>query len=214
MNYRTFYLKLNQNLHTLQQREAKYGGQHQAPLALINQIDDHKQAIVLTQQALDGQLTETEWQEQLQPLLLSGNDWPQISLATMLVLAAYSPDNGATIAQTWGAQASSQAGQISSQVLARIQAVQPQITQKFSENPAGYEAPLNDALAELLSANQQWANELKTMLSQYQNSVAAQASGQMLCHTRDSVRSWQTRMVSPSSRFMAPLGSRASRAER
>ena len=39
-------VKLNKNLYILREREAKYAGN--APLELLNQIDDHKQAIDLT----------------------------------------------------------------------------------------------------------------------------------------------------------------------
>jgi hypothetical protein len=38
---------LKKNPHTLRHREAKYAGK--APLDLLNQIDDHRQAIGLTE---------------------------------------------------------------------------------------------------------------------------------------------------------------------
>ncbi|MFC1976128.1 hypothetical protein ACFLXQ_07000, partial [Chloroflexota bacterium] len=68
-DYKTFLLKLNENLLILQEREAKYGGN--APLDLLNQIDDHKQAIVLTERAIAGEIAEADWQEALKPLNLS-----------------------------------------------------------------------------------------------------------------------------------------------
>ena len=52
-DYKNTLLKLNQNLQILQQREAKYG--INAPLELLNQINDHKQAIDLTRQAITGE---------------------------------------------------------------------------------------------------------------------------------------------------------------
>ena len=60
---------LNKNLNTLQEREAKYGGN--APLELINQIDDHYTAIDLVEGALAGELTEEELEEELAPLNLA-----------------------------------------------------------------------------------------------------------------------------------------------
>ncbi len=61
--------ELNKNLSILQEREAKYGGN--TPLELLNQIDDHQQAIDLTRQAITGELSQVEWQEALKPLLLA-----------------------------------------------------------------------------------------------------------------------------------------------
>jgi hypothetical protein len=51
-----YLARLNDDLNILREREAKYGDN--APLELLNQIADHQQAILLTKQALDGQLSE------------------------------------------------------------------------------------------------------------------------------------------------------------
>jgi formylglycine-generating enzyme required for sulfatase activity len=61
--------KTHHNLQTLREREAKYGGN--APLELLNQIDDHVKAIELTEQAIAGELSEPEWREKMQPLLVA-----------------------------------------------------------------------------------------------------------------------------------------------
>ena len=55
-DYQTFLLKLNNNLNILQEREAKHGAGN-APLELINQIDDHQEAIELTEQAIEWKQT-------------------------------------------------------------------------------------------------------------------------------------------------------------
>lgn len=68
-DYQAFLLRLNQNLTLLREREAKYGGN--APLELLNQIEDHQKAIALTEQAMQGELTEAEWREAIAPLNLS-----------------------------------------------------------------------------------------------------------------------------------------------
>ncbi|MCB0153181.1 MAG: hypothetical protein KDF65_00195, partial [Anaerolineae bacterium] len=65
-NYRR---KLKKNLNTLREREAKYG--RDVPVDLLNQIEDHEKAIALTDQVIAGEITEAEWQEALQPLLVS-----------------------------------------------------------------------------------------------------------------------------------------------
>ena len=62
-------LTLNKNLNLLREREAKYGGS--APLELVNQIADHETALELVQQAIAGQLTKKELDEQLAPLNLA-----------------------------------------------------------------------------------------------------------------------------------------------
>ena len=60
---------LNQNLNILQEREAKYAGN--APPDLLNQIEDHQKAIVLTEQTIAGDISKTEWKQALRPLLVS-----------------------------------------------------------------------------------------------------------------------------------------------
>lgn len=61
-------IKLTQNLNTLREREAKYGGN--APLELLNQIEDHEKAIALTEQVIDGELSQAEWREALRSLTI------------------------------------------------------------------------------------------------------------------------------------------------
>ncbi len=69
---KTFLFKLDKNLQTLQERQAKYG--IDVPLSLVNQIDDHKKAIELTKQALTDDISEAEWRDQLKPLLIAIDD--------------------------------------------------------------------------------------------------------------------------------------------
>lgn len=66
---KAFLSKVQQNLLLLKEREAKYGGI--APLELVNQIKDHEQAIALTEQAINGDISEAEWREALRPLLVA-----------------------------------------------------------------------------------------------------------------------------------------------
>jgi hypothetical protein len=62
-------LQLRKNLNILQERETKHA--NNAPLDLLNQIEDHQTAIGLTEQALAGEMDEAEWQEALRPLLVA-----------------------------------------------------------------------------------------------------------------------------------------------
>jgi hypothetical protein len=66
---KTFLQRTHQNLLILKEREAKYGGN--APLELLNQIEDHEKAIFLTRHRLDGHLSDDDWREALAPLILS-----------------------------------------------------------------------------------------------------------------------------------------------
>ncbi len=68
-DYKDFLRRLHENLNILQEREAKYGGN--APLDLLHQIKDHQTAVALTEQALQGDLDESEWRQALKPLLLA-----------------------------------------------------------------------------------------------------------------------------------------------
>ncbi len=60
--------KLRSNLNILQEREAKYGGE--APLALLNQIEDHQTALSLVQAAMLMDISLEELEEGLKPLIL------------------------------------------------------------------------------------------------------------------------------------------------
>jgi hypothetical protein len=161
-----FLVKLNQQLNLLTEREAKYGGN--APVELLNQIKDHRQAIALTQQAIAGELTEADWLDSLQPLLLGNDHWAGISLATMLLLSRYAPDRGTELSQQVGPQATAIAGEILTQSLAQVKTVDPKTAERYSANPRGYEAPLSDALDELLEANQELTTRLKALLARYE----------------------------------------------
>jgi hypothetical protein len=57
-DYKQILSRLTDNLNTLREREAKHAGN--APLDLLAQIRDHMQAIDLTEQAQQGQLSEID----------------------------------------------------------------------------------------------------------------------------------------------------------
>lgn len=63
-------LKLDRGLNTLKEREAKFGGN--APLELLNGIDDHETAIGLVNSRLKGDISSEELEEQLASLNV---DW-------------------------------------------------------------------------------------------------------------------------------------------
>ncbi len=65
---KAFYQKLKKNYQILKEREAKYASQ--APLALLNQIDDYDTALNLIKDTMIGDLTIEELQEELKSLIL------------------------------------------------------------------------------------------------------------------------------------------------
>ena len=121
-------LRLHRNLMTLQEREAKYGGQ--APLELINQIEDHKQAINLTEQALNGQITVVELKAALRPLLISANfdlDLLQISASSVNQPEIDSPTKDELIEEFAQSQK------------ARVETSEPAQEARFGEQPTPVE---------------------------------------------------------------------------
>lgn len=65
-DFKSYLSELNKNLNILEERRAKYAGN--SPLELLNQIEDHKKAIELTEQAIAGEMSEAEWKEALKSL--------------------------------------------------------------------------------------------------------------------------------------------------
>ncbi|MBI1880244.1 MAG: SUMF1/EgtB/PvdO family nonheme iron enzyme [Chloroflexi bacterium] len=74
MTLKELLRQTHQNLLVLQEREANYGSN--APLELLNQIANHRQAIELIEQALTSELTERDLKElkaALRPLTIASN---------------------------------------------------------------------------------------------------------------------------------------------
>jgi hypothetical protein len=188
----TFLLKLTDNLNTLREREAKYGGS--APLELVNQIADHEEAITLTGQALSGDLSESEWREALQPLLIAiqarpgdaasdvtlgdieggiqhsaiaGRDVNQITVNVINLL-------GRAVAHPSG-ESESLTQALKELVLQQVGAIDPRTAHRYPQNPTGYESPLRDALTELLEADRGLAARLDALLTQHEQTQQAGA---------------------------------------
>jgi len=68
----------------------------------VNRIHAHKQAIALTQQAITGKLTEAEWREAMEPLLVSIN---REQTVVNLQLEQIHAEQGAAVATGQGARA-------------------------------------------------------------------------------------------------------------
>lgn len=68
-NYKDILKELHESLNILREREAKHGGN--APIDLLNQIADYKTAITLTEEALNGDLSKSNWQQAIRPLMVT-----------------------------------------------------------------------------------------------------------------------------------------------
>ncbi|MCL4299458.1 MAG: SUMF1/EgtB/PvdO family nonheme iron enzyme [Anaerolineae bacterium] len=184
-NFKQTLIKLHQNLNTLREREAKYGGN--TPLELVNQITDHREAIALTEQALAGELTESEWREALQPLLIAiqartgeaasgvtlgdiggsfqdsliaGRDVNQITVSIVNLLGQVVPDSGD--------EPEPFIRSLKDLVLKQVSAIDPRTAQRYPQNPMGYADPLRDALKELLEVDRGLATRLDALLTRYE----------------------------------------------
>ncbi len=163
-----FLLKLNKNLNILQEREAKHAGN--APLELLNQIDDHKNAIALTEQVLAGELAEAQWLAALPPLLLAGQG---IDPLTVWILTKYAFDQGLTLGQEMGPQTSNTAYKIFSLSMDHLRR-SPKgelIAAEFEQDPATYEKPIEKELGQLIQANPDFTAQLKPLLEQFQQAL-------------------------------------------
>jgi hypothetical protein len=180
----SFLVKLHENLNILREREAKYAGN--APLELLNQINDHQEAIVLTEQRQRGELSEIAWQEALRPLLVAiqarttdsassvtmgdvaggiqhslivGRDVNQITVNVVTLLGRSLTDQSQPLPSPVQA--------ILNLVLAQVNTIDARTAQKYPANPLGYQAPLSDALAELLQTDPGLAARLDVLSGQF-----------------------------------------------
>jgi hypothetical protein len=135
---------LNQNLNILLEREAKYGGN--IPLELLNQIEDHRQAIDLIEQALAGQLSEVDLEEALKSLLLALHNGQVVNITADTYVAGDQVIHNITqIAERalTAAEAAEKARSIAAQRLAegvrnyalRLHAIATDVTDTTTGNP-------------------------------------------------------------------------------
>jgi hypothetical protein len=189
-------LKLNENLNILREREARYGAD--APLPLLNQIADHQAAIALTEQLSRREISETEWQDGLKPLLIAieirsdeasrvllgdiieamelreqiraaaiaGNE-AQLVERVMTLVERYVPDRGRQLPPAQ----QSVAKNVAELVLGQVGRVEPRTAGKYPENPAGYDAPLRDALADLMAEDSGLSAGLAVLLRQFESAT-------------------------------------------
>ncbi|MCL4300583.1 MAG: hypothetical protein KJ077_32905 [Anaerolineae bacterium] len=187
-DFKAFLLKLTDNLNLLREREAKHGSS--APLEFINQINDHEQAISLTEQARRGELSESEWREALQPLLVAvqartgeaasgvtlgdiggsiqhstivGRDANQITINVVNLLdeAVKQPDQ----------KLAPEVQAIVDLALAQVKAQESKTVQRYLANPADHQASLREALVDLLKEDRGLVARLDALLARYEQAA-------------------------------------------
>ena len=65
-NDKAYLRQLKRNLNALEERAANWG--RSAPVELLNQIEDHRRAIALTEQVIADERSQAEWREGLRRL--------------------------------------------------------------------------------------------------------------------------------------------------
>ena len=155
-----FQTKLYENLAILQEREAKYGGH--APLELLNQVADHRQAIELTGQVITGELSEAAWQEALLPLLL-----PFYQGLSQSVLAA--------LLETTSSSPEAPVSRLREAVLGHLeQTARGQVlAEGFRHDPAIYDKPVAHELTLSLPGEAEWAVRLHRLLAEVEAGAGA-----------------------------------------
>src|SRR5512139_423892 len=90
------------------------------------------------------------------------------------VLTRYAIDKGVTLAKEAGQAAVDAAARLFRKVLDRLKQdpAEAKNAQRFENNPAGYAAPIADAVDEALQADPDFAAELEALLSEYRQAAA------------------------------------------
>ncbi len=155
-----FLQHLYKNLATLEERRAKYAGN--APLDLLNQIDDHHAAIDLTEQVIAGELTPDEWQTALLPLLISVAPFRAAQQIVLII--------GSDTAEQ-------SAADLSTAVLEHLRQTPTGavIADEFAEDPQTYQKPVEKAVAQALVSDGDLAGQFRQLLVAY--SAALKAGG-------------------------------------
>jgi len=166
MNPQQFLLKLTENLTILRQREARYGGD--APLSLLNQIEDHRQAIALTEEVIAGTLSPEAWRAQLRPLLLPF--WQELGRTVLDVLlqAAQTPT-----------EAPAPVSRLSDAALDGLRRTPPgqMVAQEFTQDPQTWGKPARKHLTETLQTDPDLAVQLHRLLARVEAAVANPGAG-------------------------------------
>ncbi len=94
------------------------------------------------------------------------------------VIAKYALDKGATLAKEASQAAVEAAAKLLRKVIDRLKQdpAEAKNAERFENNPAGYKAPVADALDEQMKTDADFAAEVKALLSQYQRVVVTMIS--------------------------------------
>jgi hypothetical protein len=86
----------------------------------------------------------------------------------VIILGKYALDKGAELGKAVGPRALDTAKEMFEMVLDRVRRVDPRTADKFAENPAGYQTPMEHVLHETVEADPDFAVEMKALLKDYE----------------------------------------------
>jgi hypothetical protein len=99
-----------------------------------------------------------------------------ITSSIVIVLGKYALDKTEELVKEVGPKALETAKEMFQTVLERVKRVDPRTVEKFPENPEGYNAPLTDALNEVMKTDPGFAAQLKALLEQYEKAAQEHAA--------------------------------------
>lgn len=96
-----------------------------------------------------------------------------LTMVIVDILGRYVVDNGATLLKEAGQAAAQAASQLCELVLTRLKAdpAEARNAERFEENPAGYQAPIADAVAEKLGSDPDFSAQLSVLIEEYKKAA-------------------------------------------
>lgn len=105
-----------------------------------------------------------------------------ITVSVVTILSKYALDKGVELGKAVGPKALDTAKDMFRMVLAQVKDEAPRTAKKFPENPEGYKTPMEDVLQETIEADSDFAEELKTLLAEYEKAAESYEVGSGATH--------------------------------
>lgn len=179
--YTDFLAKLNANREKIEQRQT---GDESPPLALVNQVKDHRAAIRRTEQLLAGEIEEADWQLQMKPLLaaIEARTGPAASDITagdaglVIERSSFGGDAPQVVNQVLAVvklhiEGQASAGlrpvleEIATLLREQVSASEALIVENYFEDPANYQDIFRQALSQLVAQDRGLPARLDALLA-------------------------------------------------